>query len=179
MSYRPRGEENPEGANWNSAAMYSELVVMRYIRQANMYDEIATFGTSNIIEDFTIDDNSKNFARIQAVKRLWKALEMLINASRMALIEADKKKVDILMTKLVSIKPYIAKIEEIKRDERNGTTRIDINPQIFESVHTILIQIKVDLLEPINSNNLIYGKFTEYDPDKVKEEFMREMIETP
>lgn len=170
-------DNQSESANWNVAKKYSELKILSHLIYADEYELIATFGTSSLVQEFTADDNSKSFARIMAIKRLAKEIEMIINNSFFAMKKTDRPKMEELKTKLKSIKDLLPSVERKQIDQRTSRTSIAVNEENFEICLRKLVEVKTDLNEPLNDNNLIYGNIEEFDIDKIKAAFMKEAIE--
>ena len=87
----PKSEyfDSHETSNWNVAADYVKLKIMKPLYNADEYELIAEFGTSEMIQEYMVSDNIKNIARVKALKRLLKTLQMIINNTIFAIKKAD------------------------------------------------------------------------------------------
>jgi len=170
------GETNETSANWNVAKHYSELKILKHLLLADEYETIATFGVSNITENFGVTDYYRNLNRILSLNRLAKEIEMIINNSYFAMKKDDKKKTLVLKERLLKVMEFLPNIEKKSFNQLTNITKVEVNESMFNEVLKKLIQIKTELNEPLNDNNLIYGMVDEFDPDKAKENFMNNMI---
>lgn len=166
--------EAPESGNWNNAKNYSEML-FGMIRLCEEYDEIAVFGTGSLMEDFTVSEDNKVRARIQAIKRLYFQIDQIIDASYFAIRKADdKKEMKELKEYLVKLKPNLNKCF-VRRSDLNKRSYDLIIEDKFDRFLEILRKIKAKIKEPLTRADLIYTNPEEYDPDKLKQEIMEDL----
>ncbi len=85
-----------ETNNWNVAKNYSELLILKPLMLIREYEQIAMFGSSSLIEELFLDDQSKNRARLHAIRRLSKEIKALIDNSYFALRPTDQDRVKLI-----------------------------------------------------------------------------------
>jgi len=165
--------EFSESKNWNSASKYADTKIMKLLIEADEYEKIATFGTSEMVEEFTTDTNIKNHARIMALRRLRKTLEMLVNNCKFAVKSKDKETMEKLGERLEALRPLIEK-QILFRFKKGGI--VILEEVSFDSTLQILINIKEEINVPLNVAGLIFNSEEEFDPDKLKAEITEDMI---
>lgn len=171
--------EVSETGNWNVAAPYVQLKIMRMLYFLDLYEEVATFGTSDILEELQMSPEHLTLNRIRGLKRMAKFLQMLINNVRFAIkSETDKKKLALDYEELMDVIEVIPLVEEKSINQRDKRVTLEINEKYFNAILNILVRIKTDINEPLNNNDLIFSTSEEFDPDKYKEEFIKEITET-
>lgn len=166
-----------ETGNWNVAADYSKLKIMKLLFEADEYEKVATFGTSEMGEEYMIDENMKNIARIKALKRLVKTLQMLINNTVFAVKKDAVKKLTEYKKDLDKIEKVFPLIQNQTRNEKTKQLSMNIREDYFDYVLKLLINIKFELNTPLNQADLIFTSIEEFDPDKLKAEIMEDLIE--
>ena len=72
-----------QSGNWNVAKPYTNDKIHKWLVLIDTYQTIATFGYSTIESDvFIKDENLKNTARLNALKRLIHAIDSLIRNTK-------------------------------------------------------------------------------------------------
>lgn len=165
-----------ETSNWNIAKNYSESMILIPLQNIQSYETICIFGTLEMIDQFQVDENTKNMARIMSLERYLQTLELLISNARFAVKKDDKLKLDELGKKLKKVLPALPMIKEHGLDQKNKKNLILINEEVFHRILNMLIKIKVDLLEPLNSANLIFTSNDSLDPDELVRKMKEDMI---
>lgn len=165
-----------ETGNWNVAKPYTELKIMKHLFLADEYELICTFGTSDLIEEFVVDEDTKNLAKIKALSRLHKTLSLVISNTKFAVKGNGKNKLTELQECLKEIYPLLPEVQMKKRNQADGTVRIRIREKLFDNILSLLLRIKEDMLLPLNEADLIFTSVDEFDPDKYKQEVMEDLI---
>ena len=168
-----------ESGNWNVAADFTKFKVMKPLYDADIYEEIALFGTTDLIEEMVTFDNNpnmKNIARIKGIKRLLRCLSLLVSNTQFAVKKKDKELMKKFKTDLEEVKKVLPFIEKKTTDQRKNTTTIMIEEDIFQKLLDILVNIKAKINEPLNRADLIFTSFEEFDPKKIKERTKEELI---
>ena len=165
-----------ESGNWNVAADYVKLKIMKHLYLADEYELTAIFGTGEMVDEFITNEQMKVVGRLKALKRLRKTLDIIINNTIFAVKKDDKPKLEDLYKELTKWDRAMIFCEIINYDMRTKSKTIKINETVFKKVLDGLIKIKKDLNEPLNRANLIFTEVEEFDPDKFKAEIAEDMI---
>lgn len=172
-------DEYIESGNWNIAESYSNSEIYRLIHEINEYIKIALFGTSELIDEFIVNEEVKEVARIRALYRIHTNLSLLYENTVFAVKRNDKDLMHTffdILNKIEKLLPLCEK--EIIIQNNNGNKRLKkINPKFFDSVLKSLRTISTQMKYPLNRADLIFRSFDEYDPVKIKEEMLRELEE--
>ncbi len=164
--------ETSESGNWNVAADFTKLKVMKPLYECDIYEEVATFGTTDLwseMVDFDDNPNMKNTARIKGIRRLLKTLSLLVSNTQFAVKKGDKPKMQKFKEDLENVKKVLPYIESKTFNQRDKTTTVVIDEEIFQKLLDILINIKADINEPLNRADLIFTHRDEFDADKYKQ----------
>lgn len=166
-----------EHGNWNVASEYSRLKIMKLLYLADEYEMIATFGTTEIIEELTLQIN-KDVLRINGMKRLIKTLIMLINNTIFAVKDKDKSKATLkdFLKELKRFWKVIPTISDTKVDQRKGIKQIVVHDKNFNIMLDRIIEIKSLINEPLNKYDLIFSHKEEWDPSKMKAEIIKKVV---
>jgi len=168
-----------ETKNWNVARDYSHSKIMKLLYEVDMYERIATFGADEFIDELINSQEMKDLARIKALYRLRKTLEMIINNSLFAIKKKNKGDKELLLKKLeelAKIKKAINSIEIKVNNMRDKKVTIKINEQIFEKILDMLISIKAEINNPLNNSDLIYSSEENFDPEEYQRRIEEELI---
>lgn len=169
MSLPGKGIDFDKTENWNVAADYTRLKIMKHLYLADEYELIATFGSSELLEQLQYDDQQKLFLRIRALGFFAKILELIVSNTVFAVKPASKQKFEELLTLIKDIQHVIPAIETISVNQRTKVSQQTIDEKKFHEILRMLSDIKVQINEPLNEANLIFKKFEEYDAKKMKE----------
>lgn len=171
------GVQIGETDTWNVAADYSRLKIMKHLYFLDEYEIIATFGGSDIVEDFTIDERSKIFARIKSLERFAKTLEMLINNSIFAINVKDKDGMKQLLEQTRDIMKLIPMCSTRIINQRDKTSYLSIKEDVFTLLLNSLITIKSEVNDPLNRANLIFREREDISPEQLKKDLMDQMAD--
>ncbi len=161
--------------NWNVASDYSRLKIMKPLYMADDYETIATFGSSTLYEELQLNFNT-DVLKIKAFRRLLHTLIMLINNSKFAIKnKTDKEKLLKHRKELERIEKIVPILFRNKRNKINKTSELEIHYEKYDPVLDIVVDIKAEINEYLNKNDLLFTDREEYDPKKAKEDFMKSL----
>jgi hypothetical protein len=170
-----RFEQSGTG-NWNVAEDFTKEKIMKHMIYADEYEILATYGTSGILEEFSMDAQSKDMMRLRSIERMRKEIEMIINNTLFAI--KDPKDKAIMNEHLKTIKSMRTLIPNCKKMKPAGDKNvISIDEETFNKFLEILVQIKSDINDPINRADMIFINREMFDPKKFKEKVIEDFIE--
>lgn len=172
------GDDLIESGNWNVAKIYAHLKIMKPLAEIDDYKKIIEFGTSEMVDEFVVDEQKKTEAKVMALKRFHKNLQMLVSNSKFAVKKKDKPMMEEYATALKKLKEVLPLISRrVTLQSRGGQTFQErINPDTFTKVLNILESISDSVLEPLNRADLIFVSIDEFDPHEWKQRAMDELI---
>ncbi len=157
-----------EHGTWNVAADYAKTKIMEPLRLADEYELIATFGFSDFIDELNAEMGI-DVLKIRGFKRLVKTIIMVINNSKFA-VKKDPldqlKKAKEELNRYWKIMPTLFKYQV---NQKNKTKDLILNEEDYNKALERVIEIKSDILEPLNKYDLIFAYKEEFDPTKAKE----------
>lgn len=157
-----------ETGNWNVAADYSRLKIMKHLYLADEYSNIAIFGTSTLVEDLE-NPFPKDYLMIKGFERLLQCLIMLIDNSLFAIkYEKHKEELEEYRKVLRSILDIIPALYTNISSRKNGN-HIRLSRQRYVKVLDRVLDIKRKINEPLNKSHLIFTDKEEFDPVAFKE----------
>ncbi len=161
--------EMSEYGNWNVAADYAKLKIMKQLYLADEYETIATFGFVDFMDELNFNVNT-DVLKIRGLKRLIKSLLMVINNTRFAIRKkTDKQQVDALKAELERFWKVIPVLFEYKINQKDKTKELKIVEEDYNKAMERVIEIKSEINEPLNKYDLIFTHKDEFDPAKAKE----------
>ena len=169
--------EPSETGNWNVASDFTKLKIMKHLYEADQYEIVATFGTHELVEEFMTDDNMKSLARLKAIKRLIKTLQMIVHNTIFAVKKRDKETMKTFLKDLNKVEEVLPKLQNESFNQKTNRTTVDIEEKSFNKVLNILIKIKSDINEPLNNADLIFTAKDELDIDNLKKQNINKIIE--
>jgi len=171
--------DQSETGNWNVAADYTKFKIMKHLYAIDEFQITAKFGTLEMINEFMVNDNMKNIARLKAIRRFVNALQLVIENTRFAvkIKNKDKEKLEGYYETLQKIEKVLPALESSSFDQRTKRTIVKIDEKKFEKVLEHLIEIKTSLNEPLNNADLIFYHTEEFDPKAAKEEMKKRLTE--
>lgn len=175
MAYDKK-EDISDLGTWNVASDYSKYKIMLPLSKCDIYEDVAKFGYTSFLEELSNLNIPIDELRINGLKRLINELLKLINNCRFAMIRGStKKKVNEIETKLKSVLKIIPALYKITRDDINKSKVININEESFNKVLSSVLDLKSELNEPLNKNDLIFTAKDEFDPKKRKIEILQRL----
>lgn len=163
-----------QSGNWNVAKPYTSEKILKWLVNIDIYQTIAEFGTHELINDITMEnDNLRNFARTKALRRWIHAMTTLLNNTKFAIKSKDQSSFEEHLKKLKIIKNSLPKIESIiKKGSRVDTFKI--KEKLFNKVADDLNKIMDEINDKLNRANLIFTYTEEFDYKKVKDNYKEE-----
>jgi hypothetical protein len=164
-----------ESGNWNVAIDYTKLKIMKWLYMADDYEVMAIFGTSEVVEEFlpNWNDKLKNELRIKGMYRYIDALMRVITNSKFAIRKKEDQQ--LLIGYYNDLEKYRDIVKYTFRKTTNQSTKkanIEIFEDRFENVINKIIQIKMDLNEPLNRSDLIFSFQDILDPSEMKKKLI-------
>ncbi len=164
-----------ESGNWNVAADYTKFKIMKQLYMADEYEIIATFGTSEMFEEFQIGEDIKSVARLKAIRRLLKSLQMVVNNTKFAVKKRDEETMKEYLKTLKKVENILPTLSKTKYNAKLRKSMIEIQEENFEKVLNHLVSLKSEINEPLNRADLIFTHFEDFDPKAAKEQIKAEM----
>lgn len=162
--------------NWNVAKPYTSDKILKWLVLIDDYHTIAIFGYSNLESDvFMRDNNLKNTARLNALKRLIHAMLNLIRNTKFAVKKAAKDSFDTYRLRLLKIEGAIPRLREEKK-RGNKITELNVNEKLFEMIMDEISGMIDDINTKLNEANLIFTHIEDFDPKKMKEGFKEKYV---
>ncbi len=179
MPKKPFGEsEISDTGNWNVAADYSKLKIMKQLYLADEYETIATFGFVDFIDELNFNVNT-DVLKIRGFKRLIKTLLLIINNTSFAIRKTtDKDKMKKLKEELERFWKVVPVLFEYKQNQRNKTKELKVVEEDYDKAMERVIEIKAEINEPLNKYDLIFTHKEEFDPAAAKRMIKDELINT-
>lgn len=164
--------------NWNVAARFSEIKIMKPLAMCDYYENIAQFGYDTLEEELYNYGVASDNLRIMGLKRLVKELLKIIKNSKFAMKKTGTKtEIEKLEERLNGIQKVLPTLSKKIMNLRNKTERIKLNEETFDKVFNMILQIKSDINEPLNKNHLIFTDKEEFDPQAYKKRVIKDAIE--
>jgi hypothetical protein len=155
--------------NWNVAADYAKLKIMKPLYLADEYETIATFGFTEFQDELTISLNVDQI-KIRGFKRLIKALLLVINNSKFAIkSKNDKTHIEKLAADLKRYYNIVPLLSTYKVNHKTKTKELVINKERYDKILDDVLEIKSKINEPLNKYDLIFTHKEEFDPKKAKQ----------
>lgn len=170
-----------ETGNWNVADPYTKLKIMQPLIFIDEYERIAIFGTSDIVEEFTITPALMLHARIKALKRMNHELIILCDNTLFALKKKeDQEKMQSFQESLKKIWKLLPSVSSIKRNsiDKSRDNQLAIDEIKFDKILELLSKIKSEINFLLNRSDLIFSSTEEFDPKKLKDKIMDEILES-
>lgn len=158
---------------WNVAKGYTIELILKPLVEIDRLVKIANYGTPMIDETFNITKEMKTSLRIEAIDRLIDEFRNLIeNAIFSSKNKDSKEEFKELKEKIRRLESFKGPIAAVRTDQRNGHSEIVINEKFFRKFMEKLREIKTELPEKLNANNLIFPFSEEVDLKSIKERFI-------
>ena len=154
--------------NWNVAADYSRLKIMKHLYYADEYETIATFGFADFEEELSYK-GSTDFLKLKGFKRLIKSLLMIISNSKFAIKGQEKKDLEEYTKELRRYLDVIDSLYKYTHNQQKKTKELIIIPEKYDKALDRIVEIKSLINEPLNRYDLIFTHKDEFDPKKFKE----------
>jgi len=165
MEKREEGYNTSDSGNWNVAADYSKLKIMRPLFNCDAYENIAKFGYDSFTEELAQFSLPNETLRLMGMDRLINELLKLIQNAKFAM-KAKKTKEELegyekTLTLLLQLTP---KLSTVKVNQLKRTKVTVIHEKVFNMVLKKVLEVKSKINEPLNKNDLIFTSKEEFDP---------------
>lgn len=134
---------------------------------------IAEFGTSNMGDEFLVDGQIKNKARIIGLLRAITDLIMLIDNTWFSINKTNQEEFLQFREVLVKFKPLVRQCEKIIFNQRDKTQNMTLKEEPFITILSYIQDIQRVMLKHLDDANLIFSSSGYMDPD----EYMRQLDE--
>ncbi len=169
---REDGYNISESGNWNVAADYSKLKIMKPLYLCDTYENIAKFGYDNILDQLINYSIPNEIVRLNGFIRLVHELLKLIKNSKFALKKGDTlKDIEKYEKKLKTVLEIIPRLSKITKTHKGKITKI--HEENYNKVLDLVLEIKSKINDPLNKNHLIFTDKEEFDPVKYKEQLIK------
>ena len=162
--------------NWNVAADYSRLKIMKQLYLADEYETIATFGFSDLLDELNIETNV-DVLKIRGFRRLIKSLIMVIDNSIFAVKGTHKEDLVKLRKKLNRYWDVLPKLFTYQVNQKIKTKELKIKPEEYDLALTGVIEIKSEINAPLNRYDLIFTHKEEFDAAAAKAALKKRLTE--
>ena len=169
-----------ELGNWNVASDFVREKIMKPLIKIDYYEDIAARGFESIEMDvFNWQAPPNALVRIKGMQWMISEMNKLILNTKFALKKSGtKEQIMKLKESIDKIKTILPKLSKKIVDNIEGTEKIVIRDEIlFDDVLDRLRTIKSNINEPLNKNHLIFVDSEEFDPQKYKEQIMKQATE--
>lgn len=164
-----------ELGNWNVAAEYSKLKIMKPLYLADEYQTIAQFGTVEFIDELS-NPVEVDTLKIKGLARLLQTLIMIIDNCNFAIKhKTDKETLKNYRIELVKYNDNLSKLYSEKRDVRTGTKKLKVNKELYTPSLNRIIELKSLINIPLNKSDLIFTHREEFDYNALKEAQIKEL----
>lgn len=166
-----------ETGNWNVAADYSRLKIMKPLFLSDEYVNIAKFGSSTLVEDLINQFNNINsdVLKLKGFERLIDCLIMLIDNSKFAIKNnKDLEELEEYRKQLKRIEKLLPYLSKTTYNQMNRTKTIKIIPDKFNNLLEAAINIKSNINTPLNKSHLIFTDKEEFDPIAYKKNIIKQ-----
>lgn len=161
--------------NWNVADKYSLFKIMKPLYYADLYADIAFFGSSDLFEELTITNINVDELKIKAFQRLIRTLLTLINNSIFA-CKREKDTLEKLKVDLLNIEKILPNLYKTNFNAILKIKQLVIIPKYYNAALEAVLNIKSAINEPLNKNHLIFTDKEEFDPHAFKESIRSSII---
>ncbi len=165
--------EGSDTGNWNVNVQYIQILAGHFywIKQ---YKEISKFGTSDILDDFSINERMKATLRLKAMERLIYRLKELINDTKFAV--QDKKAFEDHYANLKFYQSIV--FPNVRKDIINGDKKeIGINNAVFDFLFEKLDKIDMEIKQPLNMNDILFNFKEKFSPKDHKKKMTDIFVE--
>lgn len=161
--------ENSELGNWNVAGGYVKIIFSHFA-DLNKFEKICMFGVEEFIDEFEIPKELIDVAKIKSLTRYAKTLENLIRDTKFAVRKNDKFVLDNLKMDILKIQNLIPAVSKNIIVDKKVIIKID--SEKYNYLFNLLLNIKENLLEPLNRADLIFVAKEEQEPVEIKKQLM-------
>ncbi len=165
-----------EHGNWNVAADYSRLKIMKPLYLCDEYETIATFGHLDFYDEVTQDINVDSI-KIRGFKRLVKTLILVISNSKFAIQSKEKEKLLKYDKELKRYYKIVQALYTYKKNDLKKTKELIIHVEKYDKALDRILEIKSLINEPLNKYDLIFTHKEDFDVKKYKKQIIEDAIQ--
>lgn len=171
------GSSISESGNWNVADKFSKVKIMLPLAKCEFYEDLAQFGYESFIDELVNWYNIPvDVVRLKGLTRLIKELLRICKNTKFAMKKAGtKKELEDLEKKLEEIQKVLPALYKIQFSNVKKTKTLVLIHDKFEIVLNKVIEIKSQINDPLNKNDLIFISKEEFDPKAFKKSLMERM----
>ena len=175
MGNKEEGYNVSESGNWNTAADYSRLKIMKPLDNCDHYENIARFGYDTLIEQLENFGIPLDTLKLIGFERLVNELIKLCGNSKFAMKSGGTlKELTELEKKLKELRKLIPLLSKtIKKQKGKETVLI---PEKYYKALDFVTEIKGKINEPLNKNHLIFTNKEEFDPKVYKKQIIDDAV---
>lgn len=167
-----------ETGNWNVAAEYSKLKIMKPLFLCDIYQDIAKFGHHTILDQLENHGLSGDELRIEGYDRLVNELIKLCDNAHFACkVGKTREKLEEHTKRLEKALLIIPVLSKVIVNQRLGTKQLTIRKEPFGKALKEVLKIKKEINEPLNKNHLIFTDKETFDPIAYKEMIKKQATE--
>lgn len=167
--------EFTESGNWNAARTYSEAMIARFLIECQGYERLAQFGMEHPDEQYMMPPEMIKQRRLDAMRWYIDTLKTIIDNTFFALKLKGKTEAGKYYSFLETIEDLYEERVLIKSEDR-GKHTIDIDEDRFKLILKNIKLIRRQLNMYLNQADLIFQHREEFDPVKLKQKMMDDMI---
>ena len=166
-----------ESGNWNTADDYSKIKIMSLLAIADEYEELAEFGSLNILDEMTNKAYAEEL-KIRAFRRLINHLIRVCNNSFFALEKhkTAQNQIENFKRELKEIRDDISKLIVMVSNNITKTREIRILPEYSIRLERVS-EIKKEINVSLNEGDLIFIHKDSFDAKDYKKRIFQDAIE--
>jgi len=174
-------EENvvAETGKWNTSKAYTEVMIMKLLYECNTFQKICFHGTTELIEDFIVNEDEKTNAKLFAIERFVTTLRMLCSNIKFQVNSNYREAITTYQSTLKLFHAFIpsTKIIRTSQSQSGSAQWVEINDKVFNHILEETIKINEELSNILTLSDLIYYTITEFDEDSAKDDFMKKFVD--
>lgn len=157
-----------ESGNWNTAEDYSKIKIMNLLGIADDYEELAEFGSLNILDEIVNQAQTEEL-KLRGFRRLINHLIRVCNNSWFALDKhaTAQKNIEAFKTELKAIRDNIGGLFIITHNEVTRTRQLSLLPLYYEKLDRVS-EIKKEINKELNEGDLIFIHKDNFNPQDYK-----------
>lgn len=165
-----------ESGNWNTAEDYSKLKIMNLLAIADDYEELAEFGSLNLLDEI----NNQNYTeelKLRGFRRLINHLIRVCNNSWFALEKhkTAQQNIETFKRELKTIRDNIGILFVISNNQVLKTRKLSILPIYYEKLDRVS-EIKKEINKELNEGDLIFIHKDNFDPKDYKKKIFDDAV---
>lgn len=168
MVFQKEGTAESGSESWNVAQGYTNLKILKPLVEMDKYVKIALRGSEEIEFSLMLSPEQKVQARIEGIKALVECLRETFENSDFAMEkQGTRDKMEELSQRVEIVAQYLDGVSYNESDARTGSVVTKIDEAHFSNCLNELRDIKKEIPQSLNKNNLIFRGSDEVDLDKL------------